>query len=70
MEYRKGKVKNTPIQHPIKPTNEPINATIINPSITKGCLKISKILYFIASIAFKSPKITSGVTRSVIKEIK
>ena len=40
MEKRNGKVKKTPIQHAITPTNEAIIATTINPNKTVGCLKI------------------------------
>lgn len=61
-------VKKTPIQHPINPTIDAIADTIIKPKSTIGCFEIIIILDFIASKAFKSPKIIRGIVRKVKKE--
>ena len=58
------------MQHPITPTKDPINAIIVKPSKTIGCFRTTMVLYFMDSIAFKSPKIISGTDSKVIKEMK
>lgn len=65
MEYMKGNVKNNPMQNPIKPVSEARKATIINAKIIKGCLKIIRILDFMASIAFRFPKTINGMVKKV-----
>lgn len=69
IEYKKGIVKNIPIQNPIKPTSEARKATISKAKISKGCFKISWMLDFMASIAFKFPKTINGTVKKVSKVI-
>ena len=57
------------MQHPINPTREAIALTINNPKSTKGCFETIIMLDFRASMAFKLPKIISGIVRNVKKEI-
>lgn len=68
MEYINGIVRNTPMQHPMNPTIDAIMDTITSPKRTKGCFDTITILDFMASKAFKSPKIIRGIVRKVKKE--
>ena len=68
-EYVIGIVNTTPIQQPIKPTNEAIPATINNRARISGCLPTMIILDFIASVTFKFPKIINGMVSEVNNEI-
>ena len=58
-------MKNIPIQNPIKPVKEAKAATIINAKISIGCFKIMLALDFMASMAFKFPKIINGTVKKV-----
>ena len=69
IEYRKGIVKNIPMQKAIKPVNEAIKETIINPKITNGCFKMMATLDLMASIAVRFPKTINGMVINVKKEI-
>ena len=68
MEYKKGIVKNTPMQHPMNPTIDAIMDTTSNPKRTKGCFDTIITLDFMASKAFRSPNIIRGMVRKVKKE--
>jgi len=60
-------VKTIPIQHPINPTKVAMIPITNNPNMTTGCLETIKILAWIASTAFRLPKIISGIVISVNK---
>ena len=62
-------VKNTPIQHPIKPTIDAIPATISNAKRRNGCLAIITTLDLIASVASNFPKTINGIVKKVKNDI-
>ena len=65
IEYVIGIVKTIPIQQPIKPIADPTPPTNNKRIIVKGCLLTIITLDFIASIAFKLPKIINGIVSDV-----
>lgn len=69
IEYKKGQVKNIPMQNPKRPRPTPIAATIINPKRTKGCFETITILDCMASTVFNFPKTINGIVNKVINEI-
>lgn len=69
IEFKKGIVKKTPIQNPIKPRQTIIILTISNPNKTKKCLETIVKLPFIASKAGSFPKIIRGMVKKVKNEM-